>query len=387
MNPAKSIEVRPVESKDDWKSFINLPWQVYQKQSHWVPPLKIAVKDLLNVDKNPFFRHAVMYPLIAIRDGKVVGRIVGIVDENHNKHCSEQTAFFGFFESVEDPQVANALLDEVSKWAKTWGMNCLRGPVNLNTYNEIGVLVDGFQDTPAVMMNYNPPYYSNLLENFGMTKKKDVYAYILDGRGSRFSEKLLSHAERLKTRHKIRFREVDFSRFKEEVELIMEIYNDAWQNNWGFVPLEEDEIWHLAKELKPITDPRLVFIAEVNGEPAGFSLTVPDVNQVLYGIHDGKLFPTGLAKLLWNLKGPGRKKTMNRVRIIALGFKKKFEGLAIGPLLYAEYYRRSVQLGYRYGEASWILEDNAAMNKALERMHGKRYKTYRIYEKPISLAH
>lgn len=380
---ASAIEIKRVETKKDWDAFIELPWKIYQGDSHWVPPLRIAVRDTLDVNKNPFFKHAYMIPLLAYRGGEVVGRVVGVVDDNNNKYHNEAAVFFGFFESIDDQAVADALLSEVVKWGKSRGMNVLRGPMNPSTNHECGLLVEGFNDSPSIMMTYNPPYYVTLFEKWGLQKAKDLFAYDIDGRKVKFSDKLLAQAERLKQGGAVTFRSVRMNEFEKEVDRILEIYNDAWEKNWGFVPMEPEEFRHMAKDLKAVVDPSLLLIAEVKGQPAAFALCLPDVNQAIKKIPDGKLFPTGLLKLLWNTKGPGRKKTINRCRILTLGIKRAYRELGVGPLLYAEYYKRGPANGYPIGEASWILEDNIPMNKALAHMCGERTKVYRIYERTL----
>jgi ribosomal protein S18 acetylase RimI-like enzyme len=376
------LKLKLVETKSDWKEFIDLPWSIYKGDPNWVPPLKIAVKDILDVKKNPFFKHATMNPILAFEDGKCVGRIVGVIDDTHNKYHEEKTMFFGFFESINDQKVANALLDEAAKWGKSKGMATVRGPMNPSTNHECGLLVEGFQDPPTVMMTYNPSYYTKLLENWGLSKSKDLMAYIIDSKRP-FSERLLAQSEKLKERGRVQFRTVNLSKWDQEVDMILDIYNDAWEKNWGFVPMNPEEFRHMAKDMKAIVDPELVLIAEVAGKPAGFGLALPDVNQVFHKIKDGKLFPTGLVKLLWLLKGPMRRKTINRCRILTLGIKQEYRELGIGAMLYTEYVKRGPAGGYPVGEASWILEDNLPMNKALTMMAGERTKVYRIYDRSL----
>ncbi len=381
---AKSkYQIKRVETKADWDAFIGLPWTIYKDNPNWVPPLRMAVRDLLDVNKNPFFKHAYMIPMIATEGDRVVGRIVGIVDDAHNKFHQERTAFFGFFESIDDQALANQLLDTVADWARSRGMSTLRGPMNPSTNHEVGLLVEGFDDSPSVMMTYNPTYYPRLLEKWGLSKAKDLYAYEIDGRKARFSDRLVAQAERLKQRGNVSFRTIKMRDFDQEVDRILEVYNDAWESNWGFVPMSPEEFRHMAKDMKAIVDPELLLVAEVRGEIAGFALTLPDVNQAFKKVHDGKLFPFGIFKLLWNLKGPGRKKTINRCRILTLGIKKAYREAGIGPLLYTEYLKRGPAQGYPVGEASWILEDNAAMNRALQHMCGERTKVYRVYDRAL----
>lgn len=377
------IQVRRVVSKADWNEFIELPWEVYGKDPYWVPPLRITVKDALDVDKNPFFKHAYMLPLLAVKEGKVVGRAVGVIDDAHNKFHSEQTVFFGFYESIDDQLVADALLSEVAKWGKGRGMNTLRGPVNPSTNHECGLLVEGFEDSPTVMTTYNPPYYAALFEKWGLVKSKDLLSYIIDSRTSKFSDRLMAQAEKLKQAGNVTFRAIKMNEFDKEIEKILDIYNDAWEKNWGFVPMTPEEFRHMAKDMKTILDPSLLLIAEVRGETAAFALALPDVNQAIKTVRNGKLLPFGFIKLLWNLKGPGKKKTINRCRIITLGIKKKYQSAGIGPVLYLEYLRRGPEGGYPAGEASWILEDNIPMNKALQLMAGRRTKVHRIYDQVI----
>lgn len=377
------LQLKHVESKQDWNDFIELPWSIYKNDPHWVPQLRIAVRDMLDVNKNPFFKHATMHALNAYRDGKIVGRIIGVIDETHNKYHNDKMAFFGFFESIDDQTVATALLDAVAKWATARGMTSLRGPVNPSTNHEAGLLVEGFNDSPNVMMTYNPPYYVKLIEAWGFKKSKDLLAYDIDGRKVKFSEKMMAQSEKLRQTGKVTFRPVNLSKFDQEIGLILDIYNDAWEKNWGFVPMNEEEFRHMAKDMKLILDPNLLLIAEVAGEPAGFGLALPDVNQVFKKVPDGKLLPFGIFKLLWNLKGPGRRSTINRCRILTLGVKRKFREYGIGPLLYTEYLKRGPGGGYYVGEASWILEDNVAMNRALQHMCGERTKVYRIYDRAI----
>ncbi len=376
-------ELREVVSKSDWNDFIDLPWTIYQGDSMWVPPLKIAVRDLLDVNKNPFFKHAYMRAWNAYRDGRCVGRVLGVIDDRHNEYHEEKTAFFGFFEAIDDQKLANALLDVVAKWARSQKMATLRGPMNPSTNHECGLLVEGFDDAPYVMMTYNPPYYSKLFEGWGLSKAKDLYGYRLDSK-NKFSERLVAQAERLKRRGSVSFRPVNMKDFDGEIERILEIYNDAWEKNWGFVPMNREEFHHMAKDLKLILDPELLLIAEVKGEMAGFALALPDANLAVAKVRDGELLPTGILKLLWHLKGPARKKTINRCRVITLGIKKAYQQYGIGPLFYNEYVTKCPKLGYKFGEASWILEDNAQMNRALEMMCGERNKVYRIYDRALA---
>ncbi|MDR3607727.1 MAG: N-acetyltransferase [Oligoflexia bacterium] len=376
-------EIWDVVTEKDWEAFIDLPWKIYAGDPNWVPPLRVAVRDILNVDKNPFFKHARMKPMLVFRGEEVVGRVVGVIDDRHNEFHNEKTVFFGFYESIDDQEVADVLLDAVVQWARSCGMKTLRGPMNPSTNHECGLLVEGFNDPPQVMMTYNPAYYIRLFERFGLAKSKDLFAYEIDTRKNKFAERLIAQAERVKRKSSVTFRTIDMKRFDQEIEGILGVYNDAWEKNWGFVPMDREEFIHMAKDLKQILDPRLLIIAEKDDEMIGFALTIPDANQAIHKVKDGKLMPTGLVKLLWNLKGPGRRKTVNRIRVITLGIKRAYQHLGLGPMFYMEYFKLAPQLGYPTGEASWILEDNKPMNKALQLMCGEHYKTYRIYDKSL----
>ena len=385
------IQIRPVVNQKDWKDFIDLPWKIYEGDPNWVPPLRIAVREILDVNKNPFFKHSYMKPILAVKDNEVVGRIVGIIDENHNKVHQEKTGFFGFFECINQADVAQALVNEVNQWVKEWGMQTLRGPVNPSLNAEAALLVEGFDDPPLVMTTYNPPYYADLLESCGFSKAKDFFAYRIASNcpvhgTSKFSERLVRQCERLAEKSHIKFRSVDMKNFSKEAEAIKGIYNDAWSENWGFVPMEDDEFDHMVKELKMVLDPRLIIMAEVRGEPVAFGVALPDINQVFKKIPDGRLLPTGLLKLLWNLKGLGRKKTITRCRVIILGVKKEYMSLGLGPLLFNEYFRVAPIAGVPEGEASWILEDNKQMNKAARLMGGELTKRWRIYDRSTAAS-
>jgi len=373
--------MKSIETSRDWSEFIALPWSLYDADAHWVPPLRASVAGLLNQKQNPFFAHAKLKAWMVFQGNRCVGRVAAVVDEAHNAFHQEKTGFFGFFETINDAEVVRLLMDQASSWLKNQGMERLRGPVDLSTNYQCGLLVEGFTDSPTVMMNYHPPFYGALLEGWGFKKAKDLHAYELDGRKITCSPRLIAYAERFQKRHQVCFRGIRMKSFDEEINAILSIYNDAWESNWGFVPLDPEEFRHIARDLKLILDPRLCLIAEREGEPIAFALALPDVNQILKKVKNGKLLPWGWLKLFWYLKGPGRKKVMNRCRIVTLGIKKKYQSLGVGPIFYTEYFKRGPELGYPVGEASWILEDNEAMRKALMVMDAQKTKTYRIYDR------
>ena len=379
------IEIKTVNSRKDWKRFVDLPWSIYRGNPYWVPPLRIAVRDVLSRKKNPFFQHAEMLPLIAMRDREVVGRIVGVVDHAYNDCHQEQTGFFGFFESIDDKEVSDLLLNRVTVWARTQGMDNLLGPMNPSTNHECGLLTEGFDKSPRIMMTYNPPYYAKLIEDNKFVKAKDLQAWDVDSNNA-FTDRLIKVADRQRKRSKITVREVNMKTFDQEIAIVLNIYNSAWGRNWGFVPMNELEFRHMAKEMKMIIDPRLFLIVYVGEEPAAFGLTLPNLNQVFKKVRNGRLLPFGILKLLWYFFGPGRESTVTETRILALGIRPKFRNLGLGSLLYVEYVKRSPMTGAPVGEASWILEDNTDMIASLESMNAKLTRRYRIYQKSIVSA-
>jgi GNAT superfamily N-acetyltransferase len=371
------ITIKPVQNNKDLKLFIKVPWEIYKNDPVWVPPLIIDRKNLLNRKKNPFFTHAEIEMYIAYKNGEVVGRIAAITNENHNNFHQDTIGFFGFFESINDQAVASALLDQAMNWVKEKGKNGFLGPVNLSTNNEVGLLIDGFDTPPILMMCHNPPYYITLLEKYGLKKAKDLYAWFYDARTMPFPEKIERIARITGERYGITIRNMKLKNINEEIKLIREVYNNAWSKNWGFVPLTDEEIDHMAAELKQIAIEDLLLLAERDGKPVGFSVALPDINQILKKIPNGKLFPTGLFKLLFGIK------KIDTIRVLILGIIKELQHGGLGSMLYLETFRRATARGIYKGEFSWILEDNHTMNRALESMGSKLYKTYRIYEKSL----
>ena len=381
---AKKIEVKPARGAREQHQFLDLPYQLHKENRNWVAPLKMAQKDILNTLKHPFYKTADVEKFLAKRDGRIVGRIMAIINHAHNEFHGERTGFFGFFEVENDFEVAKALLDAARDWVYSRGAEVIRGPVNPSTNYELGLLVEGFDEPPAVMMTYNPEYYVDLVERYGFRKAIDMYAYDIDVKSFIVSQKLKRVAERLKVKDKISVRCVNMKDFKKEVEIVRRIYNDAWSSNWGFVPVSEAEFDHLAKDMKQIVDPEVVFIAEKqideqgNKKPIGFFLAVPDINIALRRIN-GRLLPFGLAKLWWHSR------KIKRIRIITMGIVKEHQSMGVASVFYNEIYRSSSsERGYPFGEMSWVLENNVMMNRAAELIGGRRTKTYRIYELRIA---
>jgi GNAT superfamily N-acetyltransferase len=371
------IEFKTVNSKRDLTEFIKLQWNFYQDDPYWVPPLIMDRKKLLDRNKNPFFEHAEMEMFIAYRDGEAVGRIAAITNENHNNFHEDKMGFFGFFESVNDQEVATALLDKAAEWLKAHDRDTMMGPMNPSTNDEAGMLIDGFDKAPYLMMTHNPRYYMELMDNYGMEKAKDLYAWEVMLDKVELSEKMLRVGSKVQEKYGLTLRNLKLKKLNEELELVRQVYNDAWSKNWGFVPMTEAEINHAADDLKQIADEDLLLIAEKDGRPIGFSVTIPNINEVLIKIPNGKLFPTGLFKLL-----TGQKK-IRTVRVIILGIVKEFQFAGLGSMFYLESIRRAKEKGLAGGEMSWILEDNHTMNRAIQSLGSEKHKTYRIYQKSL----
>jgi GNAT superfamily N-acetyltransferase len=357
--------------------FIKFPWKVYTGNEYWVPPLLLDRKKILDRSKNPFYRHAEMELFLAEKGGGLVGRVAAIVNHLHNSFHNENIGFFGFFESVNDQTVSTALFDAARTWLLSKGVIAMRGPANPSTNDDCGLLIDGFEESPAVMMPYNPPYYSTLVEAYGLKKVMDLYAYEL--RKERMEVgRAVRLANLVRQRTAIRIRTLKMRQLPREVDLIKSVYNNAWSVNWGFVPLTDEEIDNLAADLKQIVDPDLALFAEVNGQVVGFILALPDFNQVLKKIPNGRLFPFGLVKILLN------RSKIDSARLIIAGVIKEYQRRGIDSILYTEILERAAVKGIYRGEASWILESNKMMTGGLEAMNAERTKTYRMYEMNIS---
>jgi GNAT superfamily N-acetyltransferase len=341
----------------------------------WVPPLLLDRRKLMDTVRNPFYRHAEAEFFIAERHGVPAGRIAAIINHNHNAEHGENVGFFGFFECADDQEVADALFGAALGWLRAGKVTAARGPANPSVNDEYGLLVEGFDDPPTVIMSYNPPYYGKLIERAGFTKKKDLYTYELR-KETFISDKLERVTSRLKEREGLTIRPMDVKNFWREVATIKDLYARAWQRNWGAVPMTDEEFDSLAKDLKSVLNPELILFAEFKGEPVGFALSLPDLNQALKYNKRGWLL-TGLFCMFFF------RKKINRVRILVLGVLPERLKTGAGSLLMYETGKRANALGYPVGEAGWILEDNVMMNRAAQFMNGKRTKVYRIYEKSI----
>lgn len=374
LRSAESSRVEPVRGWRDMRAFLRLPFAIYAEDPVWVAPLLMEQRKLLDRSSHPFHEHAEVEYFLARRAGRVVGRIAAIVNHRHNDFHEERTGFFGFFESVEDPEVAASLLGRVESWLRERGMERARGPMNFSTNEECGLLVDGFEAPPTVMMTHHRPYYAGLLERTGYEKARDLFAYWVED--FQPSERLLRGASRIASRAGVTVRPMELRRFRDEVEAVKEIYHSAWERNWGFVPMTDRELARMAADLKKIVDPRLCLFAEVDGKPVGFLLALPDLNQALRHL-DGRLLPFGIFKLLWYSR------RIDQIRVITMGIRPGYRRLGLDALLNMKTYELGTAAGYRRAECSWILEENWDMRRALERLGARVYKTYRIYEKVL----
>lgn len=373
-----SVEIRHVATRRDLNTFVHLPWAIYRNHPLWVPPLKFDVRNRLDRAKNPFFEHAEAEYFLAFRDGDPVGRITAHYDRNFNRFQHNEWGMFGWFEARDDPLVAGALLDAAEEWLRDRKRDRMVGPLSFSTNDQdAGLLVDGFDREPLILNQWTQPYYPALLEGAGLTKAMDLYMWELwvDDRAS-VHPAIVRMAEEVKTKHGIDVRGMRKRDLRAEVDRFLEVYNEAWERNWGFVPLTDEEVRHYAKELKPILDENWAFIAEKDGETVGAALTLPDYNQVLKHLN-GRLLPIGWAKALyWRRK-------INRVRVFALGVKAKHQHAGVAAKLYTEHFDSAARTPQKGGEMGWILETNKSMNRAMEGMGGKIVSTYRLFEKEL----
>jgi GNAT superfamily N-acetyltransferase len=369
------ITVRPVLTKKDENAFIKFQWVPYKGNPYWVPPLLMDRRKLIDRKHNPFYKHATMELFLAERNGENVGRIGAIINDNHNKEHSENIGFFGFFECIDDQAVANALLDAAKNWLSKRGVTAMRGPASPSVNDEYGLLVEGFDKSPAILMTYNPPYYQTLIENYGLRKIKDLYAYRVE-RDHAINERTKRAVDIAQRRGGLVFRSMDMKRFDEEAETIHELYSRAWARNWGAVAMTREEFEYIAKDLKALVDPELVVFAESKGKVVGFGLSLPDYNMLLKHNRHGWLLPALIRILLF-------RKRINFLRIMILGVLPEYKNSGIGGMLFYETAVRGVRRGFFEGEASWVLEDNVMMNRGAEMFEGERYKTYRVYQMPL----
>lgn len=372
------IDIIPVETKKQRAEFIDFPHDLYLGDSNYVPELFVAQDDLLNPTKHPFYLHSSAQPFLAYRDGRIVGRIAAIWNVHHNTFNNVNEGQFGFFDCINDQEVADALFAKATDWVKSKGGDKLVGPINLSTNESCGLLIEGFDKPPVAMMTYNYPYYIELIDNYGFSKLVDLRAYDVKTETANLrSVKLLERLEERLKRSGIVLRQIDLKNFKSEAEKIKKVYNQAWDKNLGFVPMTDEEFAWVAKDLKMIVDPSFCIIAEKDNEIIGFSVGIPNINEVLINIKRGRLLPTGIFKLLFG------KKKIKSLRVMMLGVLEEYRKLGIEACLYGRIIKNATPRGINGAECSWMLEHNYMMNHAIEQINGQLYKQYRIYEKSI----
>ncbi len=372
-----AVQVHPVTSRADLKRFVDFQYDHYRGNEVWIPPLRRDVHHTLNPKKNAFFEHGSIQPFLAVdQEGSVVGRIAGIVNGMHLRKYDDGTGFFGFFESIDDFDVASALLEAVRSWSSEQGLTGLRGPTNPSMNDTAGLLTDGFDREPAVLMPYNPPYYEAFLLRFGFERAMTMWAYYIHKKYVHL-EKLRRGVEIVKRRNPgLRLRTVDMDRFDEEAKSILHIYNDAWSDNWGHVPMTDAEFAQMAKEMKQIVDPNIVFLLEDDGRPVAFSISLPNVNQLLRHVDDGRLLPLGLPKMLTYAKFGG----LYECRTPLMGVLRNYQGRGLDAILNLAIIEKGPEHGYDASEMSWVLDSNMRLRNALESFGGVVDKQYAMFE-------
>ena len=375
------VDIRQIPMGGPIDDFLNVVDYIYKSDPAYVRPLDLELKDRLNPKKNPFFEHGEAAIFCAYRNGYPVGRCTASIDRDHLERYKDGVGFFGFLDTVDDEEVARALLARAESWLRGKGMKRARGPLSLNINEETGCLVSGFDTSPYIMMPHHRPYQSTLIERAGYVKAKDLYAwrYSVGELNTRVKR---AHAE-IKSLPEVSFRRASMKNLEKDVELLVDVFNDAWSDNWGFVPFTRNEVKKMAADFKLLLMPALTCICSIDGEPAAVALAIPNLNELVRDF-DGKLFPLGLPKLLWRLKVRGPRSA----RLILLGIRKKFRNsrkyAPLSAFMYAEMNDGAKSLGIGEGELGWTLEDNGRVNAGIAMMGAKAYKTYRVFEKPLT---
>jgi GNAT superfamily N-acetyltransferase len=377
-----SVSIRPVRTRRELKRFVKLPFALHRESEQWVPPLVFERMQFLDRKKNPWFEHGEAEYFLAERDGVPVGRITAHVDHRWDEYQGGRDAMFGFFEAAEDPEVVRALFDAATEWARERGRERLLGPMDFTTNDEIGILIEGFERAPMILEPWHPPYYQRLIEAEGFGKAMDVLMWELRmgelKEGERVDPSIHEAAEKALHDEGITIRNMRKRDMANEVRRFMDVYNEAWGDNWGFVPITDAEVEFQAKNLKQVLDEEWTFMAEKDGEVVGAALTLPDINQVLAGMN-GRLLPFGWARFLLG------KRKIDRLRVFALGVKHDYRHTGVAAGLYLEHIKMAALPDkIHWGEMGWILETNKPMNRAMEGMGGKIVKKYRLYERPLN---
>ncbi|MDX1948529.1 MAG: N-acetyltransferase [Pirellulaceae bacterium] len=373
-----SLVIKPVATSREKKQFLQLPWDLHRTDPNWIPPLRQNQSEMVGYSKNPFYDDAERQTFLALQDGKPVGRIAAILNHAHNKYHHENRGFWGFFESIDDIEVSQGLFEQVKNWFAAKGISMIRGPMNPSMNYEVGLLIDGFDTPPWFMMTYNPPYYPKLVEAAGYQKVEDMYAFwgeasMLQG----LDQKLAFIVEECQRRFDIKLRRLNAKKFNQEVRMFLDIYNQSLQGTWGFTPLSEGEIEHMSHSLKRLIVPEMTTVAEIDGKPVGAQFGLLDYNPRIKQI-DGRLFPFGFFRLLWN------KRAIKKVRLISTNVIPEYQKWGVGLVIGARLVPEALAWGIQEAEFSWVLESNHLSFKTLKRGGAKITKTYRIYDSPGS---
>ncbi|MHC5009860.1 MAG: N-acetyltransferase [Planctomycetota bacterium] len=367
-----ALRVLPASGRRDRRAFLTLPYRLYRGHPVWVPPLRMMERTTQDPKRNPFFAHGEAQHFLARRGRRVVGRIAAIENRRHNEYHDDKTGFFGFFDVEDDPDAATALVDAARRWIESRGLSPMRGPVCYSTNEVCGVLVDGFEDPPAILMPYNRPDYDALLRGAGLRPAKDLLAYWVPA-DTDVPERFRRVVTRRMERGHFRLRPIDLKQMDREVDVLLDVYNRCWERNWGFVPATDTEFRAMARDMKMVLEPDLSAVAERDGEAVGFSLILRDLNRLLRGT-GGRLFPWGLPRILWGLKRVGH------TRIIALGVVPEARGGAVAEAFFMRAMDNARKKGHVGGEAGWILEENEKMRAPLDAVGARPFKRYRLYE-------
>ena len=369
-----ALVIKPAETSRERKQFLHLPWDLYRGDPHWVPPLRTNQKELVGYKHHPFYDDAEGRTFLALKEGRRAGRVLAVVNHAHNREHREKRGFFGFFESIDDAEVARGLLDAACAWLRGKGMTAVRGPVNPSMNYEIGLLIEGFDLAPTFMMTYNKPYYQRLIEDYGFQKTQDLFAFWghMD-MVQKLDQKLYYIWEECRTRFNITLRRMNRKRFNQEVRLFLDIYNQSMAGTWGFVPLSEGEIDHMSDSLKHLIVPEMTTIAEIDGRAVGAQFGLLDYNPRIKQI-DGKLFPFGFMRLLWN------RKAIKRIRLISTNVVPEYQKWGVGLVVAGRMLPEAQAWGIEEAEFSWVAESNNLSFKTLKRGGAQITKTYRLYD-------
>ena len=368
------VEIRVVETRREKKQFLELPWKLYQDDPHWIPPLRLNQKELVGFKHHPFYDNNPRQAFLAFRNGKPCGRILGIINREHNRRYKEKRGFFGFYESVEDQDVSDGLFNAVMQWLEPYDIQQLRGPVSPSLNYECGLLVDGFDSSPFFMMTYNHPYYEQLITSYGFQKSQDLYAFwghvkMLET----LDEKLEIIAKEAAKRFNVQMRRINPKRFKQEVRAFLDIYNESLVNTWGFTPLSDGEMKHMSQGLRQLIVPELTTLAEIDGRPVAAAFGLLDYNPRIKQI-DGRLFPFGFLRLLNN------RKRIKKARVLSTNVIPEYQRWGLGVAVLSRFRQDVLDWGLEDIEFSWVLESNHLSYKTLERGGAKLDKTYRIFD-------